>query len=169
MPSAFLRSISPKLLLLLKRPIGVPQIQEGCSELSEQRAGLGIILGDRRLAGLAVIMASAAGVNQCLRAGYSLPTRRIALISWVTVSWVATRHRAPWNPTDGRNASLVHTGRGVDEGLPVGPVGPVGPTVGWRGWGGGESSAMRSRIWTCQPVTRTSSMSRRSSCCFGCR
>ncbi len=31
---------------------------------------------------------------------------------------------------------------------------------------GGGSSAMRSWIWTCQPVTRTSSMSRRSSCCF---
>src|ERR1700738_5322613 len=53
-----------------------------------------------------------------------------------------------------RKPSWVDTGCGCGEGVPVGLV----------GWGG--SSAMRSRIWTCQPVTRTSSMSRRRRCCF---
>ena len=54
------------------------------------------------------------------------------------------------SPTE-RKPSLVDTVRGGD-GLPVGVGGPVGGP-------GGGSSGMRSRIWTCQPVTRTSSMS----------
>ena len=50
----------------------------------------------------------------------------------------------------------------------VGVGGRAGRVVrsGVRGSGGGGSRAMRSRIWMCQPVTRTSSMSSRSSCCF---
>ncbi len=63
-----------------------------------------------------------------------------------------------WTLTE-RKPSWLDTGRGCGDGLLSGFGGPVGS-------GGGGSSATRSRIWTCQPVTRTSSMSRRSSCCF---
>ncbi|MGO9522548.1 CbtA family protein [Mycobacterium sp.] len=62
------------------------------------------------------------------------------------------------SPTE-RKPSGVDTGRRCGGGLPVRPV-------GWGGSGGGGSRAIRSLIWTCQRVTRMSSTSRRSNCCF---
>src|SRR3954449_8456066 len=105
---------------MAQQPVGVAD-----QRIYQGRAGLGVVPGNLRLARVVIVVPGAVCRDDRCGPGTSRRTRRIAAISWVTVSWVATASvrivesnarrgfplRAPLAASTSRTASKIRFGR----------------------------------------------------------